>query len=57
MEMQKRVLASATVILVVLVLFFACKKNESEGSGVSPTYKGEATTTGANPYNPPASTT
>jgi hypothetical protein len=36
------------------VLFFACKK--SEGEGIAPTYKSEGTSTGNNPYNPPATT-
>jgi hypothetical protein len=47
--MSKKISASIVFITVVILLFIACKK--SEGDGVAPTYKSEATTTGNNPNN------
>lgn len=37
------------MLVVCSVIFMACSK--SEGDGITPTYKGEAGTTGNNPYN------
>ena len=53
--MKKQYSLLVILTLVVAGLFFACSK-QSEGSGVAPTYKSQATSTGNNPYNPPATT-
>ncbi|MFN5182427.1 MAG: hypothetical protein ACK5D5_05340 [Bacteroidota bacterium] len=45
--MAKKVSLVIVLITIVTTLFMACKK--SEGDGVAPTYKSEATTTGNNP--------
>ena len=47
--MGKKISVFLALSAIVAFLFMACSK--SEGDGVAPTYKSEATTTGNNPNN------
>jgi len=49
--MKKKISIMLGSLFFLTLIFFACSK-QSEGSGVVPTYKGSATSTGNNPNVP-----
>lgn len=55
--MKKIFISVLSVLVIAILITVSCKKKQNSGSAITPTYKDEATTTGANPNTTQVTTT